>query len=101
MLIDITHAIGLFAAIATLTQVAFGQGGQLLRLTRCSAIEVQGIHCGAFALNTLSHCLWGIFGLGIQSLIIILPNLLGAALSALIVWRVGAIRRFDAKSYGA
>jgi uncharacterized protein with PQ loop repeat len=96
MLVQLIQLIGVIASTATCVMVAVGQGGQLLRIKRCSAIEVHGIHCGAFALNALSHCLWSAFGLGIQSMVIFVPNLLGALLSFLIVWRVVAIRRLAA-----
>ena len=90
--IDPIAIIGFIAASATIIQIICGQGGQLMDVLSLRRHETDGINMGMWATNTASHACWALYGYGTESLVILLPNMLGCALSFMIVLRLNQVR---------
>ena len=87
--------IGIAASALTSLQVVFCYSGQLLKLMHCSPLEARGVHFGMHLVGMVSHGLWFIAGLGLDSAIIAIPNAIGSVLAGLISIRLAALRCND------
>lgn len=89
---------GITASALTSIQVVCFYSGQLFKLMRCSPVEARGVHVGFHICGTASHLLWFVAGVGLESVIIAVPNGIGGVLACLIAARLLVLRRSDEKS---